>query len=326
MPIAPAPWAKLMENHSSTSLFGEIMDRTPSARRRRRRSIAAVAVAATLVVAGCGSSDDSADQGDGDPAPGSTAPDSGTATTPDGDPEDGPSDPVDATIEVLVPQQTTAPAGFTTIDPSCASPDSGIGWFSYAVPDSWTPAGVSSGGSGSAFGSITDARFDTPSGSVTVTITPDDRDAEDRIVDGQGEPDETLDSEQSVDGTGVTVTQAGVSMVAVGDQMVELAVADQTQAGGSGETVYRARIEVLKAPSFLTNGETIRTESLVMSIHLGGDTVLSAEEAEEIVGSFSLPDCTLERFTITAEMSVNMDLDGDGRVSEAADLLEVVGQ
>lgn len=40
-------------------------------------------------------------------------------------------------------------------------------------------------------------------------------------------------------------------------------------------------------------------------------------------GGFWLPDCTLERFTVMTEMTLDVDLNGDGRISDISEILNL---
>lgn len=231
-------------------------------------------------------------------------------------------------LEILLPEEGTTPSGWTRLPATCASPE-GVGWFTHAVPAGWEKGGVGSG-SGGPLGHSVDVTYRTGSGEVTVALDGDSRDHDGEFTDGS---DGSFDYEWESFGDDGTasgeITFDRMSTVQVGDQEVEIFVADPSQAPDIVSSVeHKARVEVAQVPNPAPGDrDGQRPHSYVIEIRYSPEDVqLPDATVEGIVASLAMPECSREMLVVTTEVQLSADVDEDGNVATAEDFQELLGQ
>lgn len=314
-----------------------------------RRGLPAFFLVTALGLSGCGGGD-----GGSSEAGGGAAPDqeevAEVAETDDAAEAEGP-DAADVPDAVaLLPFETDVPSDSRMLPASCEpggsdDPDrpKGTGddavtsaeeetkystWITYAVPRAWDTVGRGSGGSGGVTGTNEDLtfRFDdggATKGDIKVSVDWDSRKPDGTITDTNGEPWESFDYESTIGDDSETITYDKVATVQVGDQEADLFHLDPTQAPDHvSATEYKVRLDAFKIPGQSVSGDfALRTASFVATIEFDEeDTPLDQTTVESIVGSFVLPECSYDHELEQAELTLNLDLNGDGHIRSAEDV------
>lgn len=227
----------------------------------------------------------------------------------------------------ILPAESTVAAGFVEVAAECADPGGYAAPLALTVPDGWEARGLGSAGGGSPLTGNVDLTFSTPEGNVVVGIDHDSV-GPDGTVLVNGEPFESFDydyetfSSSGEDGSG-TISFEKVADVSVGDQEVELWVADQAQGSSfSSMTEHKARVRTAD----LTNpargdSDGLTPASMVISVsHDAESTDVSTDDVAGIVAGLALPDCAWAQEVARLEMTFGEDLDGDGSVATPQDL------
>ncbi|QGG96792.1 hypothetical protein [Actinomarinicola tropica] len=308
------------------------MTNHPNRLRRTRRG-AVIAAAAVLLLSGCG--DDGGD--DTTSPPGLDDLVGGNGDVGGDDPNDaGHGDTGDdgsVELEIVppsfhLPATADVPSDFEVLPAACDAPDGDGTWITYAVPEDWDNTSRSGGGSGSPLSTSTELGFVRPdAGDVSVDLEPESRMPDGTILDASGEEWESFDYEiTTYSGDGETTTEVTFESrgtVTVGEQDVEIWVADQSQAPDElGSTEAKARVEVADLPNPAAGDEDkLRPASFVVTISWDAeDGDIDDATIGSIIESLTLPDCTRERIVALEEVQLGEDLDGDGEVSTAQDL------
>lgn len=298
-------------------------------RNRRVRRGAVIATTAALLLAGCG--DDGGDSG-APPGLDDIVEDLDATTEPDSDDAGGGGD---ATTELEIvpptfhlPATAEVPPDFEMLPAVCDSPDRDGTWITYAVPADWDNTSRSSGGAGSPLSTSTELGFVRPdAGDVSIDLEPENRMPDGTILDGSGEEWESFDYEittYSDEGETTTeVTFESRGSVTVGEQDVEIWIAEQSQAPDElRSTRAMARVELADLPNpAVGDDDKVRPASFVVTISWDAeDGDLDDGTMGRIIESLTLPDCSRERIVAQEEVQLGEDLDGDGDVATAQDL------
>lgn len=287
------------------------------------RAIPAIIAVGALTLGACSSSSDDTDT-EADETPATQAQESET------EPSVEEEEPVgSAEMTALLPFDAEAPAGSTMITADCDATEEAAqaedatnaeryrNPITFAVPDTWSPMGQGSGGSGSVTGTDTDLSFDDESGArVTVDHEWDSFTMDGEIADSEGEPWESFDYESSSGGETTTITYDEVATVTIEDQEIGVFSRDPAQAPDDlTQAQYKARIEVFEAPESQFEPDATRVHSFVVTIEGAvDDPALTQEVVETIIGSYNIPTCTWEDLIDEQELLLQLDLDGDGDV------------
>ena len=305
------------------------MHRPQDLRIPTRRTIVALLAVGALTLAGCSSGDDSADDQAADEPMTTQAQESDTDPTVDDEAE-----VVSAEAIALLPIDADAPDGTTMITAECPETDEAAeaedaptadryrSPITFAVPDTWTPMGQGSGGSGSITGTDWDLSFDDEADErITVDHDWDPLTADGEIAGPDGEPWESFDEESSKGAATTEITYDEVATVTVGDQDVDVFFRDPAQDPEELTTaVYKARIEVLEVPRSSLEVDETRVHSFVVTIEADAENpALTQDVVETIIGSYTIPECSWDALIDEQELLLQMDLNDDGDVMTAAE-------
>lgn len=313
-----------------------------------RRGLPAFLLVAAFGLSGCGGGDeDSASVGGG----------AATEEVADAQPTDESFDSEDSQgadapdpVAVL-PHEVEVPSGFRMLPASCDPggpndpdrPKGEIGqpeetdddgdpkyssWITYAVPEGWTAAGRGSAGSGGLTGTDEDMSFrtgDSDNTKVKISVDWDSLDFEGTITDSNGDPWETFDYDYSIGDDSTTITYDKVADVEAGDQEAELFYMDPAQAPDHvSQAEYKVRLDAFEIPEVGPDGGyELMTESFVVTVEFDAEeAVLDQEVVERVIESFVLPECSYDYALESAELRLNIDLNGDGHIRDADDVQE----
>lgn len=210
----------------------------------------AVVGAAVLALAACGGDDDEAFE--------DLVPDEVTEQIENAE-EQGEEQPDDVEeqgerelqpLRFLLPDEDDPGDGFTRITASCVDTDDFGASLTFGVPDEWEATGRSAGGGGSMLGGNVDLTFDTGSGEVEIEMEPDSRMPDGPPLDSEGEPWESFDYEITGSEGSRTVSFDSVDTVTVGDQEVEIFLAEQDpDTVFTSLTEHKVRLETVELPN-----------------------------------------------------------------------------
>lgn len=200
-----------------------------------------------------------------------------------------------------------------------------------------------SSGSGSPLDDSSRATFQAGDGNshndFRVEFTPDtlapDRSAESGwvVVDHNKEPWTTFDYTYQVGDASYEITHEVVATATVGDQTVDVWLADQAQAPEVlNRSTYLARVVLVEVPTAPATmpGETPpwRDASTVVSIDFDADSErvdpVDPETAAAIISSLAVPECAVKYVVASQESRTQTDLDGDGKVTTQEEFLSIM--
>lgn len=238
-----------------------------------------------------------------------------------------------APVEYLLPEAVAVPADYAEVLAECAEPAAAEGEYrsiySFAVPSGWTAVARGSGGSGGMSSTDVDLEFDTGEGRVMVAMDRDRLDTDGAVLDWASKPftsfDEEItsyssdDSEEQVE----LITFEDLGTIGLPDQEVTLWRAAQEQSPESlSSTRYKARLSTVSVPQPNVDRSNAVTHSIVVTIeHNSDETPLDQAVVEQIIGSFAIAPCVREEMNGELELMLGEDVDGDGEVRDAEDVL-----
>lgn len=240
----------------------------------------------------------------------------------------------------LLPVDAVAPTGYTMVTARCAATaataatdaaaksdsatpaDVHRSPIVFAVPDAWSAMGSGTGGSGTVLSNDADVEFDRESGErVTVDYEWDDRTSDGGIADSSGRSGKTFDYDVSTADKTTTITYDKVATVTVGDQDVDLYYRDPSQAPNDlSKAQYKARINAVEMPRSQMEPNKTTVQSFVVTIEFDPATAVTQDVVETIVGSYNMPTCTWDDLLEEEELTLQIDLNGDGRIMSMADI------
>lgn len=295
---------------------------------------------------GSGGGDDSSDNTA--PQGANEAPPTESGDRPDESPDEQEPANADAPEPVaLLPLEARTPTGFRQVAANCdpgypsdpnrsgsEEPDVDAGedrystWITYAVPEEWGTGGRGAAGSGGVTGTDEDRSFDLNSenssaGRVTIDVGWDNTNQNGEIVDWEGEPWTSFDYDSAIGDDEVTITFDNVGTVTVGDQEADLFYLDPAQAPEHvSHAEYRSRLNVFELPrNEGMNSFVPHKYSVVVTISFDHEQAeLEQEMVEQILESFTLPECTWESTLLDHEIILNVDLNGDGHIRSVEDV------
>lgn len=299
--------------------------------RTARRGIQAMAVAALLTFTACGGGGDDSSRTESDKRSTTiaAAAERGSSTTAAG--STATAEPV-----LALPLDAEAPDGFRPASEHCRA-EAGTTdeegtyrtWIGHAVPEAWKSAGFSGGGSGGTHDSQA-LKFDVDGGNslhgmVEIGVDWDSRSPDGTVLDSNGDPFESFDYEITTMGDETTTTQVTydeVGTVDIGEGSAELFYRDPAQSPDDlGTTAqYKARVTAYELPRDRSNLGKLTPDSFVVTVEFDAeDTPLESDVIEQILGSFTMPQCTWDQVLADAELQLGVDLDGDGKARDADD-------
>lgn len=288
-----------------------------------------------LVVGGCSSGGDdgtAADVGDRD-ASGAAETDSGRSDRDDTDDTDDADEAETLAGEPIahLPFDGEASAGERMLLADCAANDDALAaaeeaghveyasYITFVVPEDWTGAGRSSGGSGGITGNDVTFSFDSvESGKVEVGYAWDRQ-----LADGD-EGWESFDYDYERNGTTTAIEYIQVAMVEVGDQRAELFYRDPSQAPELLEDEqYKVRLAAFDVPHSVLRPGGVDAYSLVFTFTFDEVTSeIDQDTVEATIGSINLPTCVWDELLLFEEVQRQVDLNGDGEVQSMQEWLE----
>ena len=283
---------------------------------------AALVLVSTPLLAGCGGDDDIADAIKNADEPTTQVTDAGTSGDTSASDDAGSADNSMELkpVSFALPEPSGAPDGFRRLQADCAPDDP---WFTYAVPETWELTGTGYGGSGSPLSDSVDQTFSTDIGDVKIETDPDSVRPDGTILDNSGQPFQSFDYDYTRGDETKRITFEEVGTVSVGDQDVEVMVADQAQAPDFlSSTEYKARVQLAMLPNPAPgDDDKLQPASMLMTVtHDAEDGDLPTDTVEQMVGSFAMPSCTKDMIVARLEVRFGQDVDGDGQVASPEDL------
>lgn len=307
---------------------------TPTPTRPRTRRLIGVVAVAALALAGCGGDDGGDESGlpSGLDELVEDAGDGGELDLGDDGSSDGDATAEGTDLEIVpprfhLPAAADVPSGFEMLPAACDPPEGEGTWITYAVPEAWENTSRGSGGSGSPLSTSTELGFVRPdAGDVSVDVEPENRMPDGTILDGSGEEWESFDYEiTTYSDDGETTDQIAFESrgtVTVGEQDVEIWVADQAQSEMLRSTQAKARVEAADLPNpAIGDDDKLAPASFVVTISWDAD----AGEVDDgtmgsILRTLTMPECTRDRIVAQSEVQLGVDLDDDGEVATVEDL------
>ncbi len=250
-------------------------------------------------------------------------------------PDDAPAVPqqdVPSIVRWLPAAPTGDPAGWQRSPVECLDRAEAIGssYVGFAVPGDWELGGRT-GGSGSPTSMSFDYGFrPTDLGAVKISIHSDSHDLDgvlQKEYDGQPDSESTFDYDYTVGDDTVRIIFDAVGDVPVGDSTTQLYVARPEQAPDRlDDVVYKARINQFDMPQPMFDGTwRLLPHTFVIEISYQPDEGdVSEETVKAIVSSLVMPECSVTHAMVLAELTTQRDIDGDGRVSDQQDYMDVL--
>ncbi len=276
------------------------------------RRFAATSTALLLAVglAGCGGSDDDAQQDVQDEV-NEQLEDLGIDTD-DLDQQSG-SNSQPEPPEFFLTGTVDPPAGWVEDPARCAEPDpEGPPFFNYYVPAEWNRVGSGHGGSG-ATGGTGDHRYEVGDANVEVEIS-EDQWTVDKVVNRDNVPEVwtswdyeiTTYTDDGDDVEEITYDEAGSADID-GDS-VDVWYLDETQSENVNQSEYKTRVVFGDVPAMTPGGGDRQPASATVTFSWSAEDIdFAEEEAAEILSTFRLAECAAEGLTEQYELLTGAD-------------------
>ena len=223
---------------------------------------------------------------------------------------------MEGSIDFALPAEVDVPSGFAMIGDNCEGDERGAG-VRFVHPEDWELTGRSRGGSGAPIDGSIGHTFTTADDWVYIEVSSN------TDTGGLQEEDETAgpyDYDYTAGDREGTVTYDQTMTVNVADQELEVWEVDETSYPDIVDD-RQLKLDVMVFEVTPGGGMSPITTSVTVTIDLPIDSSTDDDVIQTIIGSLNVSECTRDLTTLNYEVITGSDLDGDGEIASAEDLM-----